>query len=166
MKNPLSAGALLCATTWCKKRADPRFCSTTICASAKITRDTRVPVGHKIEEQRLDETEIGEGSTITFIDAPWPPTSCDTLNASEAARFLGFKPEAAGLVSWDAYDAVLTPGDLILMMVWKRKTDAEAYARSAMLPPRGRLRHVRVVRDYGMFDRREAPQYYPPVKRE
>jgi len=28
------------------------------------------------------------------------------------------------------------------------------------------LRHIRVVRDYGMFDRREAPQYYPPVKRE
>jgi hypothetical protein len=32
-----------------------------------------------------------------------------------------------------------------------------------MLPPRGRLRHVRIVRDYGMFDRREAPQYYAPV---
>jgi hypothetical protein len=34
--------------------------------------------------------------------------------------------------------------------------------------PRGaKLRHrkVRVVRDYGMFDRREAPQYYPEVQR-
>jgi len=27
-----------------------------------------------------------------------------------------------------------------------------------------RLREVRVVRDYGMFDRREAPQYYPDAK--
>jgi hypothetical protein len=27
------------------------------------------------------------------------------------------------------------------------------------------LRRVRVVRDYGMFDRREAPQYYPEIKR-
>lgn len=29
-----------------------------------------------------------------------------------------------------------------------------------------RLRHrkVRVVRDYGRFDRREAPQFYPDVK--
>jgi hypothetical protein len=25
---------------------------------------------------------------------------------------------------------------------------------------------VRVLRDYGMFDRREAPQFYPEVKRE
>jgi hypothetical protein len=26
-----------------------------------------------------------------------------------------------------------------------------------------RLRRIRVIRDYGMFDRREAPQYYPEV---
>ena len=165
MKNPSSAGAPLCGITWCKK-GPIRILLDYHLRVGEITRDTRVPVGHKIEDQRLDETEIGEGTTVTFIDAPWPPTSCDVLNASEAARFLGFKPEAAGLVSWDAYDAVLTPGDLILMMVWTRKADADAFARSVMLPPRGRLRHVRVVRDYGMFDRREAPQYYPPVKRE
>jgi len=29
-----------------------------------------------------------------------------------------------------------------------------------------RLRRVRVIRDYGMFDRREAPQYYPEVKKD
>jgi hypothetical protein len=28
------------------------------------------------------------------------------------------------------------------------------------------LRTVRIVRDYGMFDRREAPQYYPEVARD
>jgi hypothetical protein len=26
-----------------------------------------------------------------------------------------------------------------------------------------RHRQVRVIRDYGMFDRREAPQFYPDV---
>jgi heme-degrading monooxygenase HmoA len=132
----------------------------------EVTRDTRVPVGQKIEEQRLDATEVGEGTTITFIDAQWPSRSCDTMNATETARFLGFKPDAAGLASWDVYDAVLTPGDLILMMVWKTKGDADAFARWVVMPLGSRLRHVRVVRDYGMFDRREAPQYYPPVKRE
>jgi hypothetical protein len=29
-----------------------------------------------------------------------------------------------------------------------------------------RHRRLRVVRDYGMFARAEAPQYYPPVLRE
>jgi hypothetical protein len=28
-----------------------------------------------------------------------------------------------------------------------------------------RHRHVRIVRDYGLFDRREAPQFYPEVER-
>jgi hypothetical protein len=50
------------------------------------------------------------------------------------------------------------------MMVWKSNKDADAFASSTALPPAGRLRHVRVVRDYGMFDRREAPQYYAPVE--
>jgi len=27
-----------------------------------------------------------------------------------------------------------------------------------------RHRHVRIIRDYGMFDRREAPQFYADVK--
>jgi len=28
-----------------------------------------------------------------------------------------------------------------------------------------RIRTVRVIRDYGMFDRCESPQFYPPVDR-
>ena len=52
------------------------------------------------------------------------------------------------------------------MMAWRTKADPEAFAKSVKLPEGGRLRHVRVVRDYGMFDRREAPQYYPAVERQ
>lgn len=132
----------------------------------QVTHDTRVPRGQRIEEQRLDETEVGEGTTVTFIDARLPPTSCDAGSASATASYLHLNSKAQGLASWDVYDAVLTPGDVILMMAWKTKADAVAFARSVSLPPGGRLRHIRVVRDYGMFDRREAPQYYPAVDRE
>src|SRR6201994_317796 len=131
----------------------------------QITRDTHVPAGQTIEEQRLDETEIGEGTTITFIDAKWPDVSCESSDAPSVSSYLGMKPKAAGLVAWDVYDAVNAPGDLILMMVWKSKGGSEACTKSAALPPSGRMRHVRVVRDYSMFDRREAPQYYPAVDR-
>ena len=52
---------------------------------------------------------------------------------------------------------------------WKTSADADAFAKSTdksvKLPDGARLRQVRVVRDYGMFDRREAPQYYPAVER-
>lgn len=131
----------------------------------QVTHDTHVPNGQTITEQRLDETEIGEGTTITLVDAKWPETSCESSDAPGISSYLGLRPKAAGLVGWDVFDAVLTPGDVILMMVWKSKEDADAFTKSAMLPPGGRLRHVRVVRDYGMFDRREAPQYYAAVER-
>ena len=41
---------------------------------------------------------------------------------------------------------------------------AAAFEANASLPDGARMRRVRVIRDYGMFDRREAPQYYPDVK--
>src|SRR5262249_2947026 len=76
---------------------------------------------------------------------------------------LGLDAAAKGLVGWDVFDAVLSPGDVILLMSWRGQEAAEAFARSVALPSGARLRQVRVVRDYGMFARREAPQNYPAV---
>ena len=132
----------------------------------QITHDTHVPAGQAIEEQRLDETEVGEGTTIALIEAKWPETSGGAADVGGVSRYLQFDAKAVGLVGWDIFDAVLTPGDLILLTSWKTKDSADAFARSATLAPGGRLRQVRVVRDYGMFDRREAPQYYPAVERQ
>ena len=130
----------------------------------QVTRDTKVPSGQVIAEQRLDETETGEGTTVTFIEAQRGPEVNDKASPSDIAASLGLDPSATGLVAWDIYDAVLAPGDLILMMVWKTKANAAAFDKSVKLAEGRRLRHVRVVRDYGMFDRREAPQYYPPIE--
>jgi heme-degrading monooxygenase HmoA len=131
----------------------------------QVTRDTQVPAGHAIQEQRLDETEIGDGTTVTFIDVNRPADLNEKATVVETAVRLGLDKGANGLVGWDVYDAVLTPGDLILMIAWRTKADASSFAEVVKLPERGRLRQVRVVRDYGMYDRREAPQYYPAVER-
>jgi heme-degrading monooxygenase HmoA len=127
----------------------------------EVTRDTRVPAGHALKEQRLDETEVGEGTTATLIDATRRADWVKSAGAEAVARCLGLAPSAPGLVAWDVFEAVLTPGNVILLLSWRAKADAEALERAASLPDGARLRHVRVVRDYGMFDRREAPQYYP-----
>jgi len=129
----------------------------------QITRDTRVPAGHAIEEQRLDVTEVGEGTTATLVDVSRPTDWVNRTGADDAARWLGLAPDATGLVAWDVFDAVLTPGDVILLATWRSQTFADDFANTASLPANARLRQVRVVRDYGMFDRREAPQYYPDV---
>jgi heme-degrading monooxygenase HmoA len=131
----------------------------------QITVDTRLPAGCELIEQRLDETETGKATTITLIDAKRPAELPEDAPADEVARYLGLEVQTEGLVGWDAFDAVLTPGDLILLMSWRHRAAASAFAGWAQLPQDARLRQVRVVRDYGMFDRREAPQYYPEAVR-
>jgi heme-degrading monooxygenase HmoA len=131
----------------------------------QLTQDTRLPAGYELREQRLDETETGESTTITLIDARQPPEWVQASSPEEVAQWLGLVPNTvAGLVSWDVFDAVLTPGDIILLLSWRDQTAAQNFEKSVSLQDGARLRRVRVVRDYSMLDRREAPQYYPDVR--
>jgi hypothetical protein len=131
----------------------------------QLTRDTRVPDGYALHEQRLDETEIGEATTVTLIDGKAPAEWLKQASAGDVAHRLGLVPDASGLVGWDVYDAVLTPGEIILFASWRDQAAAESFEQAVSVPDGARLRRVRVVRDYAMFDRREAPQYYPEVKK-
>ena len=130
----------------------------------QVTRDTRLPDGYALVEQRLDETEVGESTTVTLIDARRPAEWVNDAGPDAVAKWLGLAPDAEGLVSSDVFDAVLTPGDIILLLSWRDQAAAEAFEGAVSLQDGARLRRIRVVRDYGMFDRREAPQYYPEVK--
>jgi hypothetical protein len=112
----------------------------------------------------LGETEVGAGTTVTQIDAKRPPEWVKAAKPDNVASWLGLTPDASGLIGWDVFDAVLTPGDIILLVSWRDNAAAEAFEGAVNLRDGARLRRVRVVRDYGMFDRREAPQYYPDAK--
>jgi heme-degrading monooxygenase HmoA len=131
----------------------------------ELTEDTRLPDGQTLHDQRLDETQTGSATTVTLIDATRPPEWVKATRPEDVARWLGLSPGVQSLVAWDVFDAVLSPGDVILMMSWRDRAAAEAFERSVSLQVGARLRRVRVVRDYGMFDRREAPQYYPEARR-
>lgn len=131
----------------------------------ELTQDTRLPEGYTLLEQRLDETEVGEATTVTVIDASRPVEWVKETRPEVVAKWLGLAPDAPGLVGWDVFDAVLTPGDITLLLSWRDQAAALAFEGAVSLQDGARLRRVRVVRDYGMFDRREAPQYYPDVPR-
>jgi heme-degrading monooxygenase HmoA len=131
----------------------------------ELTRDTRLPDGCALHEQRLDETDVGQGTTVTLIDARRPQDWVKEAGFDAVAKWLGLAPDAPGLVSWDVFDGVLTPGEIILLLSWRDQAAAETFEAAVSLQDGARLRRVRVVRDYGMFDRREAPQYYPEVPR-
>lgn len=130
----------------------------------QLTRDTRLPEGFELKEQRLDETEVGEGSAVVLIDAKRPAKWTETDNPADCAEWLGLEP-LQGFLDWDLYDAILTPGDIILTATFKDETAAKEFEGSVVLPDEARLRRVRLIRDYSMYDRREAPQYYPEPKK-
>ena len=127
----------------------------------QVTADTQIPDGYSLEEQRLDETEVGEGTTIVLISDDRPAEWGGTSNAPDCAEWLGLDPYAAGMVSWDVFEAVVAPGRLLLMLVFEDREAADHFSDTVLLKESARLRQLRVIRDYGMFDRREAPQYYP-----
>lgn len=130
----------------------------------QITADNRVPAGHVLTEQRLDETEVGEGTAVTLINATRPPKWRQTNNPYDCAEWLGLNPWAADGTSWDIFDAMHTPGNLILLISWKDAAAAQAYEDTSAPNDEARVRRVRIVRDYGKYDRREAPQYYADAR--
>jgi len=129
----------------------------------EMTRDTRLADCDVPSAQRLDETATGAGTTVLLMDASEVPGKAEALETR--VRVLGLDVAAAGLVDYDAFEAVLTPGDFIAMSTWRDEASARAFEAAAPVPANVRWRRVRIVRDYGMFDRREAPQYYPEVVR-
>ena len=130
----------------------------------QLTKDTNIPEGYELHEQRLDETEVSEGTTVILIDGKRPSEWVKNTGADDVAKWLGIPSKAEALVSWDVFDAVLTPGNVILLMFWRDHLQAGVFDNTISLQDGARLRRVRVVRDYGMYDRREAPQYYPDAQ--
>lgn len=128
----------------------------------EIVADSDVPEGHKLAQQRLDETEIGPAKLATISELA--PAAGEQPAGTDLAAELGVpNPGVAGVVDWEVFESIYNPGKLLLLVGWQSAAAADRWRPKA--PAGGKLRHrrVRVIRDYGMSDRREAPQYYPPV---
>ncbi|MET0703515.1 MAG: antibiotic biosynthesis monooxygenase, partial [Mycobacterium sp.] len=123
----------------------------------QLTHDSAPPPNYHLSEQRLDQTETGEATTIALIDVQ----DANTDDPTALAHRLGLDEAAPGLVGWDVFNAVLTPGDVILLLAWRELAYAEAFRKQVEPPPQARFRQVRVIRDYALLDRHEAPQFYP-----
>jgi heme-degrading monooxygenase HmoA len=131
----------------------------------EITNDTDPPQGVRLEEQRFDITEAGEAKVATITElTPAREGALDAI-ARDLPAQLGLKT-SDGLVGIETFASIYVPGKLLLLARWR---DAEAANAWSPRQPAGagtmRHRKVRIIRDYGMFDRREAPQYYPNVER-
>jgi len=125
----------------------------------EIVADTAPPDGTGLAQQRLDETETGAAKAVTITEIT--PNQGAPAIAQEA---FGLDPRAGDLVDHEVFESITAPGKLLLLASWRDAASASDWRPQA--PASGdamRHRRVRVVRDYGLRDRREAPQFYPPV---
>jgi heme-degrading monooxygenase HmoA len=130
----------------------------------EITADTAPPPGCAVVQEYFDETETGDAKAVTISEITG--TAAQGSGADALAAQLGLCPGTPGLIDHEAFESIYVPGKLLLLAGWRDAEAADAWSpsRPATAPPL-RHRHVRIVRDYGLFDRREAPQFYPEVKR-
>lgn len=123
----------------------------------EIVGDTAPPAGAAIVEQRLDETEIGDAKFVTLTEVQ--PESGVTPAA--LPDLLSVDGHRADVIDYDVFASIYNAGKHALLASWRDRPSAEKFSPPASAGLRHRI--VRVVRDYGMFDRRESPQYYPEI---
>jgi heme-degrading monooxygenase HmoA len=92
-------------------------------------------VEEALPQNRFDTTEVGAAKAVTITE-----------------RLLG-----AAASDEDGFDSITRPGNGLYLRGWPDLASAEA----AIAGMPGRHRVVRIIRDYGMFARAEAPQYFP-----
>jgi heme-degrading monooxygenase HmoA len=130
-----------------------------------VTADTDPPKEAPIHERRFDETEVGAAKIVTFTEImPLKGTEfaaqTDLLLAD-----LGLDLKSSGVIEHDVFASIYHPGKLALLVGWKDPKAANAWSpRKIDALETLRHRKIRVVRDYGRFDRREAPQFYPDIE--
>jgi heme-degrading monooxygenase HmoA len=129
----------------------------------EIVGDTAPLAGASILEQRLDETEIGQAKFLTLTEIRHQ----SGVTVAALPDWLLLDRDQADLVDYDVFASIYNKGKLALLASWRDRPAAEQFKPPFRAGVDG-LRHrvVRVVRDYGMFDRRESPQYYPAIGEE
>ena len=119
----------------------------------EVTADSATPPETTLRGQRFDTTEIGQATVVTLTELG-PETDDAAMPSLPPSH-------GAGLVDHEWFASLTTEGKRVLLAAW---TDAEAANRYRPEVGQGvRHRQVRVIRDYGMRDRREAPQYFPDI---
>jgi heme-degrading monooxygenase HmoA len=116
---------------------------------------------------RLDATETGRAKAVTLTEVMQPEG--ELAPPERLAGLLGLADAMPGLLGHEPFESITHAGKRLVLANWRDAAAADAWTPQRPAGAR-ELRHrlVHVIRDYGMFDRSEAPQYFPertPEKR-
>jgi heme-degrading monooxygenase HmoA len=130
----------------------------------EVTRDTHPLEGLSLDQKRFDETETGTAKVITITEITSDESGSLSARPDHLSARLGLDPAAEGLAGQEVFESIYAPGKMLLLASWLGSDQAEIFKPGVIAGARlFRHRQVRIIRDYGMFDRREAPQFYPSV---
>ena len=77
---------------------------------------------------------------------------------------IGLDHHSGAVVEHDVFASIYNPGKIALLVGWRDIEAAKAWSPEKIDGMQAlRQRSIRIVREYGRFDRREAPQFYPDV---
>jgi heme-degrading monooxygenase HmoA len=131
----------------------------------EVTADTNPPKQTPVQERRFDETEIGAAKMVTLTEITPAKGAAFAPQIDLLPTHLGLDLKQVAVVAHDVYTSIYNPGKLALLVGWKDPRAANAWSPNKIDGMQAlRHRRIRVVRDYGRFDRREAPQFYPDVE--
>jgi heme-degrading monooxygenase HmoA len=130
-----------------------------------VTADTDPPKAAPVHERRFDETEVGAAKLVTLTEITPVKGAAFANQADLLPAHLGLDVNSGAVVDHDVWASIYNPGKMALLVAWRDPKAAQAWTPKK-IEGIEKLRHrkVRVVRDYGRFDRREAPQFYADVK--
>lgn len=126
------------------------------------TADSDPPPHAIIGQSRFDVTEVGSAGLVTFTEVV--PAKTTTLAPDRLPGALGLDLSHGAIAGYDVWASLYTERKLALLVGWKDANAADAFApRKTDAVDKLRHRRVRILRDYGRFDRREAPQFFPDI---
>jgi heme-degrading monooxygenase HmoA len=127
----------------------------------EIFADSKTPAA---KQQRFDETEIGEAKVVSLTEVE--PNKKSDAPAETVVAQLGLDRAGNGVIEQETFESITVPGKLLLLVSWRDAKAAEGFSPKTPAGAKAlRHRSVRIIRDYGMFERREAPQFYPEVRK-
>ena len=121
----------------------------------EIVADSAASAGENLPQRRFDETEIGAAKLLTISEVK------DATSTNVAHRLGLPRGGSHGIIEHQVFEGINDPRKLLLLVGWRDAASGQNWGPSPAAGGEVRHRAVRIIRDYSMRDRREAPQYYP-----
>jgi len=156
---------------------------------SEVFQDYRLRVGQVVTDDTPGQAQQRPERRSAYNDTTvHPPTYAAILEVEPEVKEQGGQinletiigpslSKSEGFETMERYDSLSIEGKFLYLTSWKNEAAATIWQERAIQAladptiasgPKAtfRLLVVEMERDYGMFDRKEAPQYYPPVDKK